>query len=69
MKTLIKASMLTALLVLTSCAHHGHKCDSECASQCEMHKDGKKECNGQCHMKKDEKAADQKAETTEQTKK
>lgn len=56
MKSLIKASLITTLLVLTSCAHHrGHNgdCKSCCAKdqQCKM-KDGE-----QCPMKADSKEA------------
>lgn len=43
MKSMIKASLITALLVLTSCAHHGG-----CKGACDK-ENCKKE--GQCQMK------------------
>lgn len=58
MKSILKASLLATLFILTSCAHHHGSCSSCCGSQCEMHKDGSKDqCKkDQCKMKKDEKA-------------
>lgn len=45
MKSMIKASLITALLVLTSCAHHRGGCCKK-DGQCEM----KTKCE-QCPMK------------------
>jgi hypothetical protein len=47
MKNIFKISLLSALFVLTSCAHYGSCCKSK-EGQCEMKKDCKKE---HCSMK------------------
>ena len=56
MKTILKATILSTLLVLTSCAHHKGCMDSN--GQCTMKKDCKGDCKDskgeQCQMKKDE---------------
>ena len=51
MKSILKASLLSALFILTSCAHH-HGCTSCGKEQCEMHKDCSKD---QCPMKSEHK--------------
>jgi hypothetical protein len=52
MKLMTKASLITALLVLTSCAHYGG-CKSKCNDGC---KDGQCKMKGdQCPMKTDSK--------------
>lgn len=53
MKTLIKASLITTLLVLTSCAHHRGGCDQACKDACKT---------GQCKM--DSKHCEMKKEAT-----
>ncbi|MBC7537991.1 MAG: hypothetical protein H7281_04170 [Bacteriovorax sp.] len=55
MKSFVSVAMLSALFILTSCAHH-HGVSKSCESQCDMHKDGKKE---QCPIKSEH--ADSKA--------
>ena len=66
MKLLIKASLITALLALASCAHH-HRggCDMECKESCKENcKDGKCKMEpAQCAMKKEV------TETPQETKK
>ena len=64
MKAILQLSVLTILLTLTSCAHHGKFGGSKDKSQCSM-KEGKKECckdKEQCPMKKDEAAPADKTE-------
>ncbi len=49
MKNIVKISMLTVILSLTSCSHWSH-CESCCDTQCTMKKENSKNCD-QCSMK------------------
>ena len=52
MKNILKITLFTTLLALTSCAHYGKCCKSH-ESQCEMKQGWAKD---QCPMKKEEAA-------------